>query len=53
LPLALLDVSKTLSQTAGDPLGVIVGVAGSGLTVTVVVADAALRQPLPSVTLTV
>jgi hypothetical protein len=48
LPLAPLDVSPTLlpAQNVVGPPGVIVGVGGSGLTVTTVVADAALAQPL-------
>jgi xanthosine utilization system XapX-like protein len=47
LPLALLDVSVTLppAQNVVGPLGVIVGVAGIGLTVTFVAAEAALAQP--------
>jgi hypothetical protein len=55
LPLALLDVSPTLPpvQNVVGPPGVIVGVAGIGLTVTTVAADGALVQLLPSVTLTV
>jgi hypothetical protein len=54
LPPALLDVSVTLPpvQNVVGPPGVIVGVAGIGLTVTVVAADAALLQPL-AVTTTV
>ena len=52
-PDALLDVSVTLPpvQNVVGPLGVIVGVAGVGLTVIVVDADAALGQP-PVVTTT-
>jgi hypothetical protein len=48
LPLALLDVSVTLPpvQKVVGPLGVIVGVAGAGVTVTAVDADGALEQPL-------
>ena len=48
LPLALLDVSVTLppAQNVVGPLGVIVGVAGIGFTVTLVAAEAALVQPL-------
>jgi hypothetical protein len=48
LPLALLDVSVTLppAQNVVGPPGVIVGVAGSALTVTTVAADGALVQPL-------
>ena len=48
LPLALLDVSVTLPpvQNVVGPPGVMVGVAGAGLTVTIVGADAALVQPL-------
>jgi hypothetical protein len=48
LPLALLEVSPTLlpAQNVVGPPGVIVGVAGSGLTVTTVAADAALLQPV-------
>ena len=54
LPLAALDVSVTLppAQKVVGPPGVIVGVAGIGLTVTVVPAEVAL-QPLPSATVTV
>ena len=54
LPLALLDVSVTLPpvQKVVGPPGVIVGVAGVGLTVTDVAAEAALVQPL-AVTVTV
>jgi hypothetical protein len=54
LPLALLDVSVTLPPVQNEvgPPGVIVGVAGSGVTVTVVAAEAALVQPL-AVTVTV
>src|SRR2546423_14469890 len=53
LPLPLLDVSSTLPpvQNVVGPPGVIVGVAGSGLTVTTVAAEVAL-QLLPSVTVT-
>jgi len=48
LPLALLDVNSTLppAKKVVGPPGVIVGVAGIGLTVTVVAADGALAQPL-------
>src|SRR5437773_2007772 len=48
LPDALLDVSRTLPpvQNVVGPPGVIVGVAGIGLTVTVVAAEGALVQPL-------
>ena len=48
LPLALLDVSVTLPPVQNDvgPPGVIVGVPGSGFTVTLVAAEAALVQPL-------
>ncbi len=48
LPDALLEVSVTLlpAQNVVGPLGVIVGVAGIGFTVTVVAADGALVQPL-------
>jgi hypothetical protein len=48
LPLAPLDVSETLppAQNVVGPPGVIVGVAGSGLTVITVAADAALLQPI-------
>jgi hypothetical protein len=44
LPLALLEVSVTLSpaQNVVGPPGVIVGVAGSGFTVTVVAVEGAL-----------
>jgi hypothetical protein len=54
LPLALDDVSVTLppAQNVVGPPGVIVGVAGIGLTVTLVADDAALLQPLV-VTMTV
>ena len=54
LPDALLEVSRTLPplQNVVGPPGVIVGVAGIGLTVTVVAADGALLQPL-AVTTTV
>jgi hypothetical protein len=48
LPVALLDVSVTLPpvQNVVGPPGVIVGVGGVGLTVTLVAAEAALEQPL-------
>ena len=54
LPVALLDVSVTLppSQNVVGPPAVIVGVAGTGLTVTLVGEEAALGQPL-AVTITV
>ena len=54
LPVPLLDVSRTLPpvQNVVGPPGVMVGVAGIGLTVTVVAAEAALVQPL-AVTVTV
>ena len=54
MPLALLDVSVTLppAQNVVGPPGVMVGVAGVGLTVTLVAADGALLQPL-RVTMTV
>jgi hypothetical protein len=47
LPLALLEVSVTLSpsQNVVGPPGVMVGVAGIGLTVTVVAVEGALEQP--------
>jgi hypothetical protein len=47
-PDALLDVNVTLPPVQNEvgPLGVIVGVAGVGLTVTDVEVDAALGQPL-------
>jgi hypothetical protein len=47
LPLTLLEVSVTLppAQNEVAPPALIVGVAGAGLTVTVVAADAALLQP--------
>jgi hypothetical protein len=53
LPVALLDVKLTLfpTQNVVGPSGVIVGVAGIGLTITVVALDAALEHPL-SVTVT-
>ena len=52
--MALLEVSVTLppAQNVVGPPGVMVGVAGIGLTVTVVAADGALGQPL-AVTTTV
>ena len=55
LPVALLDVNvlPPALQNCTEPLGVIVGVAGIALTVTAVIADAALVQPFPSVTFTV
>ena len=55
MPAALLEVSVLLPalQNCAAPLGMIVGVAGIGLTVTVVMAEAALLQPFPPVTLTV
>jgi hypothetical protein len=48
LPLALLEVRVTFppAQKVVGPPGVTVGVAGIGLTVTVVDADGALGQPL-------
>ena len=50
MPEALLEVSVTLTvspvQNVVAPPGVMVGVAGSGLTVTVVTTDGALGQPL-------
>ena len=54
MPLALLEVSVTLPpvQKVVGPPGVIVGVAGIGLTVTTTAAEAALVQPVV-VTLTV
>ena len=54
MPLALFDVKVTLPpvQNVVGPPGVIVGVAGIGLTVTEVAAEAALLQPF-AVTLTV
>ena len=53
LPVALLLVSVTLppAQKVVEPPALIVGVAGFGFTVTVVLALVAL-QPLPSVTVT-
>jgi hypothetical protein len=47
-------VSVTLppEQKVVDPLGVIVGFVGSGLTVTTVVSDCGDVHPLPSVTWT-
>ena len=55
LPVAELDVRVTLPpvQNVVDPLGVIVGVAGRGFTVTEAAAEAALWHPFPSVTRTV
>jgi hypothetical protein len=46
LPFALLEFNATLLplQMVTCPLGVIVGVAGIGFTVTVVAADGALEQ---------
>ena len=54
MPLALLEVSVTLppSQNVVAPLGVIVGVAGVGVTVTVVGFEGALLHP-PLVTIVV
>jgi hypothetical protein len=46
LPLALLDVNMTLSQNVVGPSGVMVGVAGVGLTVTVIADESALVQPV-------
>ena len=48
MPDALLEVNVTDPPEPKDvgPLGVIVGVGGVGLTVTEVVAEAALAQPL-------
>jgi xanthosine utilization system XapX-like protein len=48
LPLALLEVNVTSppTQKVVGPLGVIVGVAGVGFTVTVVALEGALGQPL-------
>jgi len=53
-PLALLEVSVTLPpwQNVVDPFGVIVGVGGSGFTVTTVAAEGELLQP-PLVTMVV
>ena len=53
LPLAEDDVKFTdpPSQNVVEPLGVTVGAAGAGLTVTFVAADVA-EQPLPSVNVT-
>ncbi len=53
--MALLEVSVLLPalQNCAEPPGVIVGVAGIALTVTVVIAEAALVQTFPSVTFTV
>ena len=52
---AKLELSVTLppAQKVVAPEGVIVGVAGTGLTVTVVGSDAVLRQPNELVTCTV
>jgi hypothetical protein len=54
LPLALLEVRVTLppSQNVVAPPAVIVGVAGTGFTVTVVAAEGVLLQP-PVVTMVV
>jgi len=54
LPLALLEVSVTLPplQNVVAPLGVIVGVGGVGVTVTVVGLEGVLLQP-PFVTMVV
>ena len=51
----LLDVSVWLvpAQMLTDPDGVMVGLDGSGLTVTTVVADGTLWQPAALVTCTV
>jgi hypothetical protein len=48
LPLTPLDVNVTLPPTVKvvGPPGVIVGVAGIGFTVTAVLAEGALVQPL-------
>ena len=51
-PPGALRVTLPPLQKVVDPLGVIVGVEGFGLTVTTVAAEVAL-QPLPSVTVTV
>ncbi len=52
---AKLEVRVTLppEQKVVAPEGVIVGVAGTGLTVTVVASEAGLRQPNEFVTCTV
>jgi len=52
LPVALLDVSVTLppAQNVVVPPAVIVGVAGFGLTVTVVAVDVDEHPPLVTVT---
>ena len=47
-----MSVTLPPVQNAVDPLGVIVGVGGSGVTVTAVVADGRLVQP-PAVRVTV
>ena len=54
MPVALLDVNVTLppGQKLVGPPALIVGVGGSGLTVTVVAAEGVLLQPLV-VTITV
>ncbi len=54
MPLALLEVSVTLPpvQKEVGPPALMVGVEGSGMTVTAAGADAALVQPL-AVTVTV
>ena len=53
MPVADDDVKVTVPpHCVIGPAGVIVGVAGNGLTVTVVIADVAL-QPKPLVTVTV
>ena len=51
-PAGTLSVTEPPAQNVVEPLGVIAGVGGFGLTVTTVAADVAL-QPLPSVTVTV
>ena len=51
-PFGAVRVTLPPAQNVVGPLGVIVGVAGFGLTVTTVAAEVEL-QPLPSVTVTV
>ena len=55
MPVAELDVSSTLPpvQNVAGPPGVIVGVAGIGLTVTVTATDCMDMHPLAPVIVTV